>query len=132
MFKLDRSETAALRSQIATSNAGRGGRRYSPYVFTEQGVAMLSGVLRSKRATAVNIEIMRTFVELRRIAISYTRLERRLEELERQTEAKLGQHDEQLSQIFKTLRHLISPPPKPSVRSDLGRLRTRNRTSKFR
>ena len=72
MFQLDRSEAAALRSQIATSNGGRGGRRYAPYVFTEQGVAMLSGVLRSKRAISVNIEIMRTFVELRRIATSYT------------------------------------------------------------
>ncbi|MBW8058758.1 MAG: ORF6N domain-containing protein [Solirubrobacterales bacterium] len=63
MFQLDRSEAAALRSQIATSNAGRGGRRYAPYVFTEQGVAMLSGVLRSKRAIAVNIETMRAFVD---------------------------------------------------------------------
>ena len=59
MFQLDREEAVALRSQIATSNAGSGGRRYAPYVFTEQGVAMLSGVLRSKRAIAVNIEIMR-------------------------------------------------------------------------
>jgi hypothetical protein len=65
MFQLDRSEAAALRSQIATSNSGQGGRRYAPYAFTEQGVAMLSGVLRSKRVIAVNIEIMRVFVELR-------------------------------------------------------------------
>jgi len=56
MFQLNKSEAAALRSQIATSNVGRGGRRYAPYVFTEQGVAMLSGVLRSKRAIVVNIE----------------------------------------------------------------------------
>lgn len=82
MFQLDRSETAALRSQIATSNEGRGGRRYAPYVFTEQGVAMLSGVLRSDVAIAVNIEIMRTFVELRRTASSYAAIERRLEQVE--------------------------------------------------
>ena len=63
MFQLDRGEAVALRSQIATSNRGSGGRRYAPYVFTEQGVAMLSGVLRSKRAVAVNIAIMRAFVE---------------------------------------------------------------------
>lgn len=69
--RLDMEEAAALRSQIATSNAGQGGRHYAPYVFTEQGVAMLSGVLRSKRAAAVNIEIMRAFVELRRVAASY-------------------------------------------------------------
>ncbi|HXQ88757.1 MAG TPA: ORF6N domain-containing protein, partial [Solirubrobacterales bacterium] len=66
MFQLTKGEAEALRSQIATSNVGRGGRRYQPYVFTEQGVAMLSGVLRSDRAIAVNIEIMRAFVELRR------------------------------------------------------------------
>jgi hypothetical protein len=66
MFQLTRAEAEVLRSQIATSNDGRGGRRYAPYVFTEQGVAMLSGVLRSDRAITVNIEIMRAFVELRR------------------------------------------------------------------
>ncbi len=83
MFQLDEAEAAALRSQIATSKTGRGGRRYAPYVFTEQGVAMLSGVLRSKRAIAVNVEIMRAFVELRRAAASYSALEERLRELER-------------------------------------------------
>lgn len=72
MFQLTKAETEALRSQIATSNDGSGGRRYAPYVFTEQGVAMLSGVLRSDRAIAVNIEIMRAFVELRRVAGSFT------------------------------------------------------------
>lgn len=89
-----------------TSKEGRGGRRYAPYVFTEQGVAMLSGVLRSDRAIAVNIEIMRVFVELRRVASSYVAIEKRLEEIERE----LGGHDEQLSQIFMALRQLISPP----------------------
>lgn len=69
MFQLSKVEAEALRSQIATSNDGRGGRRYAPYVFTEQGVAMLSGVLRSDRAIAVNIEIMRAFVELRRVTV---------------------------------------------------------------
>jgi hypothetical protein len=64
MFQLSTDEAAALRSQIAISNVGRGGRRYAPYAFTEQGVAMLSSVLRSKTAIAVNIEIMRAFVEL--------------------------------------------------------------------
>src|SRR3954471_12238932 len=106
MFQLSKAEVEILRSQIATSNDGRGGRRYAPYVFTEQGVAMLSGVLRSDRAIAVNIEIMRTFVELRRVATSYAAIEKRLEEIER----GLSGHDEQLKQIFKALRHLISPP----------------------
>jgi ORF6N domain len=112
MFQLDKEEAAALRSQIATSGAGRGGRRYAPYVFTEQGVAMLSGVLRSKRAVAVNIAIMRAFVELRRAAASYAGIEKRLEELEHETKAKLGEHEEKLGEIFQVLRQLIAPPPK--------------------
>jgi hypothetical protein len=110
MFQLDRSEAAALRSQIATSNSSQGGRRYAPYAFTEQGVAMLSGVLRSKRAVAVNIEIMRSFVELRRVATSYAALQERLEELEGEMAGRLDQHDEQLNQIFKALHQLIAPP----------------------
>jgi hypothetical protein len=83
MFQLSKAEAQALRSQFATSNDSRGGRRYSPYVFTGQGVAMLSGVLRSDGAIAVNIEIMRAFVELRRIASSYAALNERLEQIER-------------------------------------------------
>lgn len=107
MFQLNKEEAAALRSQLATSNTGRGGRRYAPYVFTEQGVAMLSSVLRSKRAIAVNIEIMRAFVEMRRIASSYAVIEERLEEIER----GVGEHDKQLEQIFTALRQMIAPPP---------------------
>lgn len=110
MFQLDKSEVGALRSQIATSSAGgRGGRRYAPYVFTEQGVAMLSGVLRSKRAVAVNIEIMRAFVELRRAAGSNVELEQRLERIE----CDIGKHDEQLRRVFEAIRQMISPPPQP-------------------
>jgi ORF6N domain-containing protein len=113
MFQLTKAEAAALRSQIVTSNDGRGGRRYAPYVFTEQGVAMLSGVLRSDRAIAVNIEIMRAFVELRRVTGSYSALQDRLEEIEREMAGRLNQHDEQLDQIFEALHQLISPPPRP-------------------
>jgi DNA-binding transcriptional MerR regulator len=109
MFQLCKDEAAVLRSQIATSNTGRGGRRYAPYVFTEQGVAMLSSVLRSKTAIVVNIEIMRAFVELRRVAMSYAAIEKRLEQIERRT----GEHDEQLKQIFNALRQLMAPPPRP-------------------
>lgn len=109
MFQLRKDEAAALRSQIATSNTGRGGRRYAPYVFTEQGVAMLSSVLRSKTAIAVNIEIMRAFVELRRAANSYAEIETRLQQIER----GMGEHDGQLEQIFEALRQLIAPPSKP-------------------
>jgi hypothetical protein len=110
MFQLTKSEAKALRSQIVTSNDGSGGRRYAPYVFTEQGVAMLSGVLRSDRAIAVNIEIMRAFVELQRVAISYTALQERLDAIEREMSARLDQHDEQFVQIFEALHQLIAPP----------------------
>jgi hypothetical protein len=72
MFQLSSEEFANLKSQFVISSGGHGGRRKRPLVFTEQGVAMLSGVLRSDRAIAVNIEIMRAFVELRRVATSYT------------------------------------------------------------
>jgi hypothetical protein len=118
MFQLSKDEAALLRSQFATSS-GRGGRRYAPYVFTEQGVAMLSGVLRSETAVAVNIAIMRAFVELRRAATSYAAIEKRLAELERETKEKLGKHDEQLGEIFKVLRQLISPP-RPKRRVGFG------------
>ena len=67
MFRLTKEETESLRSQFATSNRGRGGRRYLPYAFTEQGVAMLSTVLNSEQAIAVNITIMRAFVKLRQM-----------------------------------------------------------------
>lgn len=113
MFQLSKVEAEVLRSQIVTSNEGRGGRRYAPYVFTEQGIAMLSGVLRSDRAIAVNIEIMRAFVSLRRVASSYTALQERLEELEQEMAGRLDQHDEQLNQIFETLHQLIAPPQPP-------------------
>lgn len=120
MFQLAKEEADALRSQTATSKQGRGGRRYAPYVFTEQGVAMLSSVLRSERAVAVNIEIMRAFVEARRLAASQTALESRLDELERETASKLGQHDRQLLTIFKALRQLVKPQPRPKRRVGFG------------
>jgi hypothetical protein len=119
MFQLTKEEAAALRSQSATSK-GRGGRRYAPYVFTEQGVAMLSGVLRSRTAVAVNIVIMRAFVEMRRAALCYTAIERRLTELERESEERLGKQDQQLAEVFKALRQLISPPPRPKRRVGFG------------
>ncbi len=74
---------------------------------------MLSSVLRSKRAIAVNIEIMRTFVELRRVAGSFAALREQLETLEREMAGRLDQHDEQLEQIFRSLHQLIVPPQRP-------------------
>lgn len=80
MFELAKKEFESLRSQMVTSK--RGGARYLPYVFTEQGVAMLSSILNSEKAIAVNIAIMRAFVAIRRYALTYTELAQRLGELE--------------------------------------------------
>jgi len=96
-----------LRSQIVTSKSGRGGSRYRPHVFTEQGVAMLSGVLRSERAVQVNIAIMRAFVELRRWARSHEELARKLAALERKS-------DEQYRRVMKILERLVKPKELPA------------------
>ena len=106
MFQLNNEETEALRSQFATSKRGRGGRRYNPYVFTEQGVAMLSSVLRSKRAVEVNIAIMRTFVQLRRILADNALLRRKIEAMERK-------YDEKFQQVFAVLKQMVKVEKKP-------------------
>ncbi len=101
MFQLTKREFDDLRSQFVTSN--RGGRRYPPYAFTEQGVAMLSSVLRSERAIRVNIEIMRAFVELRRMPASHADLAHKLSALEKK-------YDEQFKVVFDAIRELMAPP----------------------
>ncbi|MDQ2840391.1 MAG: ORF6N domain-containing protein [Acidobacteriota bacterium] len=108
MFQLTADEAEqVLRYQIGTSNEGRGGRRYRPYVFTEQGIAMLSGVLTSKRAVEVNIVIMRTFVKLRQLLATHEELASRLDQLEwRQAE-----QDGRVQYVFETIQHLIEAPP---------------------
>jgi ORF6N domain len=102
LFQLTAEEFTVLRSQGVTSR-GWGGRRYPPYAFTEQGVAMLSGVLRSPRAVRVNIEIMRAFVKMRRLLASHARLEKKLAELEEK-------YDGQFAMVFEALKQLMAPP----------------------
>jgi len=106
MFQLNYQEVASLRSQIVTSKPGRGGRRYLPYVFTEQGVAMLSSVLNSERAIEVNIAIMRAFVKLREMLSSNKELAHKLAQLER----KIEKHDDEIKLIFDAIRQLMTPP----------------------
>ena len=106
MFQLNNQELEHLRFQNGTSKTGRGGTRYLPYAFTEQGVAMLSGVLTSPRAIKVNVEIMRAFVRLRQVLASHRELARKLEELERH----LRNHDEQIEAIFDAIRQLMTRP----------------------
>lgn len=106
MFQLTKKETAILRSQFVTSNRGRGGRRYLPYAFTEQGVAMLSSVLRSETAIQVNIAIMRTFVKLRETLSTHKALAKKVVELDR----RLGGHDKDIQIIFQAIYELMNPP----------------------
>jgi phage regulator Rha-like protein len=106
MFQFNNQELIRLRCQNGTSKMGHGGSRYLPYAFTEQGVAMLSGVLTSPRAIKVNIAIMRAFVRLRELLASHKELARKLEELERH----LRDHDEQIQAIFSAIRQLMAQP----------------------
>jgi hypothetical protein len=101
MFQLTEEETNFLRSQNATSK--RGGRRYLPYVFTQEGVAMLSSVLNSERAIMVNIQIMRTFAQFRHLLLTHKDLKRKLEEMEKK-------YDSQFKMVFDALKKLLEPP----------------------
>jgi hypothetical protein len=109
MFQLSKEEAKSLRSQSATSKQGRGGRRYAPLLFTEQGVAMLSTVLKSERAIQVNIAIMRVFVQLREMIATHKDLARKLDELEKK-------YDAQFSIVFEAIRELMAPPASPRRR----------------
>jgi len=112
MFQLTKEEFRYWRSQIATSNSDKLGLRHSPYVFTEQGVAMLSSVLNSERAIEVNIAIMRAFVKLRQIIYANKELAQKLEELEQRIE----KHDTEIHAIFEAIRQLMTPQERPKRR----------------
>ena len=101
-FQMTKEEFQSLMSQIEISNAGRGGRRKLPWVFTEHGVAMLSSVLRSKKAVQVNISIIRTFVKLREVLATHKDLARKVE-----------QHDHQIAILFDRVQKLLAPPNPP-------------------
>jgi hypothetical protein len=111
MFQATEPEWVALRSQSVISKRGRGGRRYPPYAFTEQGVAMLSSVLDSHRAIAVNIEIMRAFVRMRDMSVSNHEIAKRLDQLESRVGKELAAHDEAIAAILSAIRQLMSPSP---------------------
>jgi hypothetical protein len=108
MFQSKKDESELLRSQTVIFNKrGRGRhRKYLPYAFTEQGVAMLSSVLRSRRAAMVNIEIMRTFVKLHEMVRGHKELAAKLAQLEK----KIGGHDGQIRSLFEAIRQLMEPP----------------------
>jgi phage regulator Rha-like protein len=105
MIQLSNQELRDLRYQIGTSSSGHGGHRHGQLAFTEQGIAMLSSVLNSERAIAVNIQIMRAFVQMRAMLSSNDAMRKQLEELER----KVASHDQAIVGIFKTLHELMNP-----------------------
>jgi len=106
MFQLTPEETTSLRFQFETSKKGRGGRRYLPYVFTQEGVAMLSSILNSERAIHVNIQIMRAFVKLREMMTSHTELRNKIEQMEKK-------YDDQFKIVFDAIKRLLETPEKP-------------------
>ena len=107
MFQLNTREYRSLRSQIVTSNL-RGGRRYAPFAFTEEGVAMLSSVLKSRRAIDVNIEIMRAFTRLRELVNQHRDLAAKIDALERRYNANFHV-------VFEAIRELVKPPAQPKT-----------------
>jgi hypothetical protein len=127
MFRLTRQETRSLRSQFVTLKRGQH-LKYLPFAFTEQGVAMLSSVLKSERAVKVNIAIMRAFVKLRETLETNRELARKFAELE----TRVGKQDEGIAAIIEAIRQLMTPPEKPRreigfhVREKSARYRTRN------
>ena len=112
MFQLSKQEFDNLRYQFGTSN-GPGGRRYPPYAFTEQGVAMLSSVLKSQQAILVNISIMRAFVRLREMASAHKELAQKLADLERK-------YDKQFLVVFEAIRQLMLPSTPASKAGKIG------------
>ena len=112
MFQLTAEEIRGLRFQIETSKTGRGGRRYLPFAFTQEGVAMLSSVLRSDRAVRVNVEIMRAFVRMRNFALTNRELARKVTDLEKR-------YDGKFDQVFAALRALLASP-EPGHRRKIG------------
>ncbi|MBI5298708.1 MAG: ORF6N domain-containing protein [Deltaproteobacteria bacterium] len=108
MLQLENQEVRNLKSQIVTSSWG-GLRRANPYAFTEQGIAMLSSILRSRQAVLVNIEIMRAFVRLREMMATHKDLAQKLEQLEKK-------YDRQFKAVFDAIRELMTPPPLPPKR----------------
>src|SRR5258708_7851302 len=100
MFQLTPAEANILRSQSVISSGRHGGRRYTAYAFTEHGVAMLSSVLKSERAIAINVEIIKTFVRIREMLSSHKELASKLSDLER----RIGKHDEHIDTLFEAIR----------------------------
>lgn len=112
MFRLSKDEWAALTSQIAMSNIGRGGRRTQPYAFTEHGVLMLSSVLNSDRAIKVNIQVMRVFVKMNRLLMTDKSVRQKMELMD----ARLNDHGQMIEELFSSVKELMERKEQPRKR----------------
>ena len=118
MFQITLEEQESLRFQFETSKKmGRGGRRYQPHVFTEHGVAMLSGVLHSPRAVQVNIVIIKTFIRLKQVVGGNYKIVRRLDDLEK----KSAGQDLKINKVFQAIRELVAPSGSPKRKIGIRR-----------
>jgi phage regulator Rha-like protein len=111
MFQLSENEFSALRSQIATSKSGKGGRRYMPFVFTEHGALMAANIIRSDQAIKMSIQIIKAFVQMRQLLDEKNQIAQKLDELEE----RLDTHDTHLAGILSTMRALMETVQKPPV-----------------
>lgn len=115
IFELTKNEYDSLRCQIGTLKRGEHSK-YLPYAFTEQGVAMLSSVLKSNRAIQVNIQIMRIFTKLRRVLQTHVDLRRKIEAMEKNFLGRFQKHDQQFKVVFEAIKRLLQPSEKPKRR----------------
>lgn len=109
-FQITAEEAESLRSQIATSKPGRGGRRYAPYAFTEHGAIMAATILNSPRATEVSVYVVRAFVELSETLATHKALAKRLDELKARIEKRLTKQDQTIADILSAIRSLMRSP----------------------
>ncbi|CAN5441187.1 ORF6N domain-containing protein [soil metagenome] len=116
MFELTQKEYESLRSQIVTSKIGRGGTRYLPFVFTEQGVAMLSSILNSEQAIKINIQIIRIFTRIRQMLLDNTELRLEIEKIKK----KVDNHDKNMEIVFQYLDELLEKKENPKIRKEIG------------
>jgi hypothetical protein len=109
MFQLEVQEVASLRSQIATSNGAKGGRRYRPYVFTEHGTVMAANILSSKVAIHASIIVVRTFIRMRTMLAEHGELKRRLQDIEKRLAQGFAEHEQELQEIRFLIAQLERP-----------------------
>jgi hypothetical protein len=119
MFEMTREELDNWRSQFVTSNGDRQGLRYAPFCFTEQGVTMISCILNSERAIAVNILVIRVFTKLREMVLNHKDILIKIEQIEKnllQQDTRMNEHEEEIQMILETLKEMLNPPDEPRPR----------------